>query len=83
MKESNKLAFSASITENSWFGISCETQWGEDVTDEEMVSAFVSLLDDISRDDSINNLFNIAIRVRKEMMDDGIDSFTFAERKEE
>lgn len=83
MKESNKLAFSASITGNDSFGIGCETQWGEDVTDSEMVAAFVSLLDDISQDDKISKLFILAIRVRKEMMDDGIDSFTFAERKEE
>ena len=82
MTKLNKLAFSASITGNDCFGIRCQTQWGEDVTDSEMVSAFVSLFDDISRDVNIRNLFIAAIHVRKDMMDDGIDSYTFAERKE-
>lgn len=78
-----KLAFSASITESNWLGVGCETEWGQDVSDAELVSAFVSLLDDIRQDSHIEYLFGKAIGVSDEMRNYGIDSYTFAERREE
>lgn len=80
MSKENKLAFSAYITGNDAFGVSCETVWAEDdVSDKEMVSAFVSFLDDIKYNERYRTLLEKAMEVQKAMMDDGITSFVKGE----
>lgn len=82
MSKENKLAFGAYITGNDAFGVSCETEWaGDDVSDEEMVAALVSFLDDIKYNDRYRELLCDAMDVQKEMMNDLIDSYTFAEQQ--